>query len=143
MSEKSNEIDILDVKYGDEALELKKEAEEKAVLPPKPEGLFPITAEEEPMLLYKGNLEDISLRLKTKVLQVWLAWASLRTNERLIELVNQTETSNQEDIFYLKQIVVSVVDRLGKVLAITDIVQELFSKQEMDEDVRSGKPESH
>lgn len=104
--------------------------QKKMELPPYPEGLFELTEQEKEELAFKGDMADITLRLRTKVLFVWLAWASLRTNERLIGLVNEKETKNQEDIFFLKQLLVSVIDRLGKVLGMTHITEELFKPQD-------------
>jgi hypothetical protein len=100
--------------------------DDKLQLPPYPEGLFDLTDEEKEALVFKGDLSDIPLRLRFKVLNVWLAWAALRTNERLINLVNEKETTNSEDVFYLKQLLVSIVDRLGKVLSSSYITEELF-----------------
>lgn len=104
--------------------------QKKLDLPPYPEGLFELTEDEKKELAYSGDPKDITLRLRTKVLFVWLAWASLRTNEKLISLVNEAETTDQKQIFFLKQLLVSVVDRLGKVLGMTHITEELFKPKE-------------
>lgn len=104
--------------------------QKKLDLPPYPEGLFELTEDEKKELAYSGDPNDITLRLRTKVLFVWLAWASLRTNEKLISLVNEAETTDQKDVFFLKQLLVSVVDRLGKVLGMTYITEELFKPKE-------------
>lgn len=100
--------------------------DDKLQLPPYPEGLFPLTDEEKEALVFKGESSDVALRMRFKLLNTWLAWAALRTNERLIHLVNEKETEKQEDVFYLKQLLVSIVDRLGKVLSSSYITEELF-----------------
>ena len=53
----------------------------------------------------------------------------MRTNEKLMGLVNAGSDDTKSDEFYLKNIAVNVMDRLGKILSNTDITEELLYKE--------------
>ena len=73
---------------------------------------------------YDGDLTDLTERRNVKLFNVWQTYSNLRKNEQLIQLLEKTEGDNEETKF-LKLIIVLTVDRLGKILCDTNIVEEM------------------
>lgn len=89
-------------------------------IPPEPRGLRPWKDEEK----YQGDLKDLPLRIINKYMKMWLLWLGLRTNLRVEEILSQ-EVDRDSDDYYLRCIVVDLMDAMGKILSQTSIKEEL------------------
>ena len=94
-------------------------------LPPYPEPFFEWNDEQIKNFKYDGDTEDIGKRMAHKLNSTWLLWTDLRTNDRLMEIVNQA-TDKESDEFYMKNLLVTLIDRVAKVLSNTDLTEELL-----------------
>lgn len=125
-------ISVEGVYVGEECMKkLEDEQKDKIQLPPLPDGIFDWNEEELKTLVVPDDIIKVGKSLNFKMLQLWNLWGNLRTNERLIEIINSniTEESKQTDEFYLKQLLVNLVDRQGKILnGKTDLTKELFEE---------------
>lgn len=90
----------------------------EAVLDPNPEYDIPP---------YEGDMDDLTERRNVKLYNVWTVWSDLRKNEKLIKIL-EPRKKEHEDTKYLKAIMTITLDRLGKVLADTNIVEEVCCK---------------
>ena len=107
-----------------EGMNIAFDGDEKAkVYPHFPEGILPPQEETDPAK-YEGDVDDITERLRFKVFQVWNSWSSLMTNETLTKKLKLND-DDSDDLKYLKACTVLFIDRLGKILADTDIVKEM------------------
>jgi hypothetical protein len=93
-------------------------------LPPKPEGLRDWSNEESKMR-YKEDPSNIKLRVHHKLFSFWITWATLRQSVD-IEALCCREAARDSDEYKAKSIIVDIIDRLGKILADTDIMQEML-----------------
>jgi len=73
---------------------------------------------------YDGDMSDINERKNVKLYNIWNHWSSLRKNENLMVLLNKTDDEN-EDVKFLKMVMVLTMDRIGKILGDTNMVEEL------------------
>jgi hypothetical protein len=108
--------DIHFVEDGD----LEKETEYK--LPPFPTPLRPWNEED---CRYNGLLTDYKTRIHDKLFKVWALWGQLRTSLALEELLNRQEEDKEGDAYVAKNCIVDIINQLSKILADTDVVQEL------------------
>ena len=108
---------------------MSEESKMEVTLPPYPDGFF-AWSENDQQLKYGGDMNDIHKRMGHKLYSAWLLWADIRTNEKLMQLLNTVTEDTQTDEYYLKNIIVNMTDRLGKLLCNTDITQELLFKPE-------------
>jgi hypothetical protein len=97
--------------------------ENAKIYPHFPEGLLPVNEETDPAK-YEGDMENMTERLRFKTFQVWNSWSSLLTNETLIKKLALTK-EDSKDCQYVKACLVLFIDRVGKILADTDIVEEM------------------
>lgn len=97
-------------------------------LPCPPEPLLP-PDEKFDVPPYKGDLNDLTERRNTKLYNLWTIWSDLRKNEELIKLL-AVETKDTKELQFLKGMLTIVMDRMGKVLSDTNIVEELCCKGE-------------
>lgn len=97
-------------------------------LPCPPEPLLP-SNEEFDIPPYKGDLNDLTERRNTKLYNLWTIWSDLRKNEELIKMLEVNKKDTKE-LKFLKGILTIVMDRMGKVLSDTNIVEELCCKSE-------------
>lgn len=95
-------------------------------IPLYPEPLLEDNAEFD-MPKYSGDLDDLMERRNVKLYNLWACWSDLRKNERLINMLEVKKT-DKDDTKYLKAMMTITIDRLGKVLADTNIVEELCVK---------------
>lgn len=97
-----------------------------ANIPAYPSGLLPDNDKYDPPR-YDGDQNDLTLRRNVKIYNLWLLWSNLRKDERLFELlqVGENEEAHDSPLFYLKSLMVLTLDRMGKILVDTNIVQEL------------------
>lgn len=93
-------------------------------LPAYPSGLLPTNTEFDPPI-YDGDQMDLTWRRNTKLYNVWLLWSNLRKDEKLFKLLNDNTSKKNSELFYLKTMMVLTLDRLGKILADTNLVEEL------------------
>lgn len=91
--------------------------------PVYPEPLLPKN-EKYDFPCYEGDLTDLTERRNVKLYNVWQTYSNLRRNEQLIQLLEKTKGDNEESKF-LKLIIVLTIDRLGKILSDTNIVEEM------------------
>lgn len=94
-------------------------------MPAYPSGLLPDNDKYDPPR-YDGSLDDLTLRRNVKIYNLWLLWSNLRKDEKLFTML-QTAKDEKEDteMFYLKSMMVLTLDRMGKILVDTNIVEEL------------------
>lgn len=100
-----------------------KETEKKIELPPYPEPLLEIPEELKKLFKYDGDMKDIPLRLKHKLMLSWILWGALRNDEELVAIVNKNHDKGS-DIFKVCSKVVNVIDQLARILGCTDIMEE-------------------
>jgi F0F1-type ATP synthase delta subunit len=98
---------------------------ESLTLPPYPQSFFDYTEEQEEIIKYKGDLQNINSRVSHKLFNVWVLWCNLRNNEKLINVINK-ESDTDSDEFFLKQTIVSFLDFLAKILGNTHIAEEII-----------------
>jgi len=110
-------------------MEETKDTKEELTLPPYPDGILEWTEDERKTLLYTGAKSDTVARLRHKIWNLWLLFASLRNNQRLIDVVNtEEELDKTSDDFFLRMVLVTVIDRLGKILSSgVEIAEEFLS----------------
>lgn len=100
-------------------------------LPCFPEPLLPAD-EKFDIPSYQGDLEDLTERRNVKLYNLWTIWSDLRKNEELIKLleVNRKDCKTTK---FLKGILTITMDRMGKVLSDTNIIEELVIKKDRPE----------
>jgi hypothetical protein len=99
------------------------ETEQKVHLPPYPEPLLEIPEDLKKLFVYDGDMKDIPLRLKHKLMMMWIMWGALRNDQELIQIVN-TEHDKGSDIYKVCSRVVNVLDQMARILSCTDIMEE-------------------
>ena len=85
--------------------------------------------EEHDIPKYTGDVDDLTERRNVKLYNLWSVWSDLRKNENLIKLL-EAKKKDSSDMKFLKAMMTLTIDRLGKVLADTNIVEELCVKKE-------------
>ena len=105
--------------------------EKKMEMPPYPDGVLEWTDDQKKNWKFEGDMEDIHKRSSFKLWNCWLVWVNIRNNEKLIEIIGKNVEDKESDEFYLKQIVVALLDQLGKVLGQTNITEEIFKLNNM------------
>jgi hypothetical protein len=106
-----------------------KKTHHENTLPPYPEGILEWSDDEKKMLLYTGDKDDTLARLRHKTWHLWLLYAGLRNNQRLIDVVNKDEELDKtSDEFFIRLVLVTAIDRLGKILnSGVEIAEEFMS----------------
>ena len=99
-------------------------------LPPYPDVLYPWSEADKEQLLFKGDKDDLLDRLKFKLYNFWLLWTDLRNNEKLIDIISKVDDTEDKNFFYLKNLIVNTIDRSGKILCNTDLIQELIQSND-------------
>jgi len=89
--------------------------------------------EEYDLPKYTGDVKDLTERRNVKLYNLWSVWSDLRKNENLIQLLEANKKDNK-DMKFLKAMMTLTIDRMGKVLSDTNIVEELCVKSEKRED---------
>ena len=92
-------------------------------IPLYPEGILPPN-EKFDIPKFSGDSTNLTERRCVKLYNVWTVWSDLRRNERLVKVL-EAKKRDSDDIKYLKAITTIAIDRLGKALADTNIVEEL------------------
>jgi hypothetical protein len=90
-------------------------------LPVYPEGIIPPSANDPPK--FDGDLSDMSLRMRTKLYNVWTLYSDLRKNGTLANYLNKD--SKDKETKYVKACLVITIDRLAKMLIDTNLTEEL------------------
>lgn len=78
---------------------------------------------------YSGDVDDLTERRNVKLYNLWSVWSDLRKNEQLIKLL-EAKKMDSNDMKFLKAMMTLTIDRMGKVLSDTNIVEELCIKKE-------------
>jgi len=99
--------------------------------PVYPEGILPRN-EKYDYPQYKGDTEDLTERRNTKLFNIWCHYTDLRKNEKLFDILNSPEETKHilEEVKFLKLIMVLTIDRIGKILSDTNIVEEITKKSD-------------
>ena len=115
---------------------LEEQNKSKIKLPALPQGVLEWTDEEQKNLIFSNqpdaDLEDVVRRLQFKLGWIWQDWDTIRNNQKLVDAINNVAKDPESEEHFLKQILVLFIDRLGKVLGQTPIVQELTWKPPTD-----------
>lgn len=96
-------------------------------IPVYPEGILPDNNEYDPPK-YDGDETNVDERVRVKLYNLWTVWSDLRKNEELMKKLAITKCPKPE--LYLKNVLVQTIDRMGKMLADGNIVEELQPTQE-------------
>lgn len=104
--------------------------DDKVQLPPYPDVLFPWSESDKEQLVFKGDQDNLADRMKFKLYSFWLLWADLRNNGKLIDIINKIDKDEDSDCFYVKNLLVNIIDRSGKILCNTDLIKELVKLEE-------------
>lgn len=127
-------VSVEGVYVGKEGIrKLEEEQKNKIELPVFPDGIFDWSEEDLKTLVVPEEIIRVKKTVNFKLLQLWNLWGNLRNNKKLIEIVNSnlemSEEYKKSDEFYLKQLIVNLVDRQGKILnGKTDLTTELFEQ---------------
>lgn len=92
-------------------------------LPCPPEPLLPAD-EKFDIPSYAGDLNDLTERRNTKLYNLWTIWSDVRKNEQLIKML-ATDTKDSKEMQFIKGMFTIMMDRMGKALSDTNIVEEL------------------
>jgi hypothetical protein len=96
---------------------------EKLSLPPRPSGLMPDT-DEEPDDWNGTSIADLGPHASVKLWRAWNLWARWRNDARLIDIVNR-DYKPQSNMRYLQEVIVHMLDALGKTLGHGDLLSEI------------------
>lgn len=108
----------------EEEIQMTVEGDETAKYTPYyPEGLLPVNEKSDPPR-YEGDMTDMNARIRFKLFQVWQTWSALRVNETLIKDLAYNEKDAPE-LMNMKTWLVLTIDRIGKILAENNIVEEM------------------
>lgn len=103
---------------------------EEIKLPPIPVQFYP-WGDHDPVR-YKGEPTDMKQRLYHKIFNVWVLWLNLRIHKQLDGIL-QEETQDKESVEYqLKNLLVSIMDAMAKILVDTDLKQEILWLMDKD-----------
>jgi hypothetical protein len=97
--------------------------------PVYPEGILPKDDKHDPPH-YDGDMNDLVERMRVKLFNLWSVWSDLRKNETLVNLLHK-DSEDDDKAKYLKGCLTITMDRMGKMLADTNIVQELNKEKEV------------
>lgn len=121
------------VYVGEEAMKkLEEQDKNKVQLPPYPDGIFEWTEDDIKSYSIPDDIIKADKVVHYKILKLWDIWGKLRTNEKLIEIINRNISSEVQDTdeFFLKQLIVSLVDIQGKILnGKTDLSKDIFTNK--------------
>jgi hypothetical protein len=95
-----------------------------------PDGVLPKDEKTDPPA-YNGDVNDLTERRNTKLFNLWTLWSDMRTNQTLLASIEKN-TKDDDEKRYLKGLVVVFLDRMGKMLADTNLLEEL--KREGDDE---------
>lgn len=107
-----------------DGVEVSVQGDEKAdFLPAYPEGLLEVDDTRDPKR-YEGVMDDLEERMRFKLYQVWSTWSILRMEESIIKslMYNDKDT---EEVKKIKAWFILTIDRIGKILADTNIAEEI------------------
>lgn len=78
----------------------------------------------------KCESTDKMTRLRHKLFHIWSLWSDLRENEEICQLLLKGE---DDDV--LRNVMISLMDRLGRILSNTNIIEELYEDVESMESI--------
>ena len=91
-------------------------------LPPLPSGLRPW--DDKTDARYQGDASDYRRRICHKLYQAWVLWAIMRTSKPLEDIL-AIECDKRSDEYECKCVIVDLMDRLGKLLGDTNVLEEI------------------
>lgn len=97
----------------------------KIQLPPLPQAIHQWSDFDKENLQYKGEMTDYNARMKHKIYNFWFLYGQLCNNQKLIDFINKEEHNKKGEKHFLKNTIVNIVDRLSKILIITDLMEEI------------------
>jgi hypothetical protein len=101
---------------------------EDSQMPIYPSAILEPRADDPPA--YPYDMDDIEERKTYKLWNIWITWSHLLKNGVVDKL--ECNPDDNEQVKELKWMVVSLLDRIGKILALTNLIQEM-KKQGVDE----------
>lgn len=106
---------------------------QKLELPPMPEPLLEIPDDAKEFIRFKGDPTDMGMRLRHKLILMWILYGFSRNDEKLIEIVNQSHEKDS-DLWYVCNKLINILDQWARLLTTTDIVEELSGKSLEEEE---------
>lgn len=95
-------------------------------LPLHPKPLYEYTEEEKKKYEYTGDMEDKNRRMKEKLYNLWKFWAEIRSSKIIEDLLFRKPEDLESDEYLAKQIIVNIIDQLGKIMTNTNLIEEVF-----------------
>lgn len=102
---------------------------EDSQMPVYPSALLGARDDDPPA--YPYDIKDIEERKTYKLWNLWLTWSHLLKTGNVMEIL-QLKGDETEEVKELKWIAVSLLDRIGKILSLTNLMEEI-KKQGTDE----------
>lgn len=106
-----------------EVEDIMRESVDMSSLPIYPHKILADMPEEMCPPSYKGEETDIIKRMQHKLQMTWLTWSDIRKNENVSKLLVAKE-DDDEDVFELKNVLLILFDRIGRILCDTDLLEE-------------------
>jgi len=95
-------------------------------IPCAPRALLEPTETELKELYYNGDETDLDGRIFHKLVNVWYTYHSWMNSQALADIVNKPEEQiTGDDVVLMRGYWIETMDRVGKILGSTSIVQEL------------------
>ena len=96
-------------------------------LPPYPAGILDWSEEQKRVFIYEekegeNNEEMFRRKIAHKLGLIWAMWGEVRNNKEVINIINKPGTGR---LLTLQNVVVMILDNLGKILGSSDIMKEL------------------
>jgi hypothetical protein len=129
-NENKNEIDPKEIGLDEEKInEVMKENVDMSALPVYPHIILNDLQEEMIPPSYKGEEDDIVKRMQHKLSMIWLSWSDIRKSKGVSELLMPKE-GETEEMKEVKNVLLILFDRTGRILCDTDLMEELKYKVE-------------
>lgn len=78
---------------------------------------------------YKGEEDDIVKRMQHKLSMIWLSWSDIRKSKGVSDLLTPKEDESEE-MKEVKNVLLILFDRTGRILCDTDLMEEIKYKVE-------------
>lgn len=91
-----------------------------------PRAILEPTETELKELYFNGDSEDINARVFHKLVNIWYAYHSWLNSQALADIIHKTEDAiTSDDMVLMRAYWLETMDRFGKILGNTSIVEEL------------------
>lgn len=109
--------------------EIMKENVDMSALPVYPHIIVKDLPEEMVPPSYEGEEDDIVKRMQHKLSMIWLSWSDIRKSKGVSDLL-KPEDDETDEMKELKNVLLILFDRTGRILCNTDLMEELKYKVE-------------